>query len=240
MVSLHPLGGNRSGWAGETDLARAAADEGFVLVVPQGLWGMWNAGQCCGPAAGFGVDDVDFLDEVMAATAELAEVDPERVYMAGLSNGGLMASRYACEGEYAPAAVAAVAVVPWDFDGCDGEVPLLVSIGDEDEVFPFDGGTTWMGLWASGRGSRSWAEMTDELVDTYACAADPELSEFSLWSRPSEETTDWSRADYPDCSAPLRLTTTAGVPHTWLWGGDWSHTREVMDFFGLWGPRSNR
>lgn len=233
VVSLHPLGGNRSGWAGETDLARAAVDNGFVLVVPQGLWGMWNVGQCCGPAAGFGIDDVGFLDEVMAGTAALPEVDPEEVYLAGLSNGGLMAARYLCDGGFSPTAVAAVAVVPWDFDGCGGDVPFMVSIGDEDEVFPFDGGWTWMGAMASGRPSRSYHDMAAELVETYSCEGEPVVSDFALRSQPSRPTTEWRREDHTGCTAPLRLTTVAGVPHTWLWGGDWSHTREVMEFFGL-------
>jgi poly(3-hydroxybutyrate) depolymerase len=233
LVSLHPLGGNRSGWAGETDLARAAVDEGFVLVVPQGLWGMWNAGQCCGPAAGFGVDDVGFLDEVMARTSDMAEVDPGHVYMAGLSNGGLMAARHLCEGDLTPAGVAAVAAVPWDFEDCSGEVPLLVSMGDADEVFPLDGGTTPMGLWASGRPSRSWDEMRSELMALHSCDGSPEVEEFDRWSRPSEPTTRWRREEGRGCTAPLRLTTVADVPHTWLWGGDWSHTREVLDFLGI-------
>lgn len=239
LVSLHPLGGNRSGWAGETDLHRAAIDNDFILVVPQGLWGTWNVGQCCGPSAGFGIDDVSFIDQVMTSTAELPEVDPDQVYLAGLSNGGLMTARYLCEGGFTPTAVAAVAVVPWDFDGCGGDVPLMVSIGDEDEVFPFDGGRTWMGAAASGRPSRSWQEMSDELVDLYSCDQPPEVSEFSLWSSPAEPTTEWRREDYGGCSAPFRLTTVEGVPHTWLWGGDWSHTREVLDFFEFAGTATS-
>ncbi len=231
IVTLHPLGGNRSGWVGETDLDALARQQGFVLVVPQGLWGMWNTGECCGPAAALGVDDVGFLDEVMADTAARPDVDPDRIYMAGLSNGGLMTTRYLCEGEHMPAAAASVAVIPWSLEGCDGSVPLLMSVGTEDELFPMAGGRTLLGTLASGRTSRSWSEATDELVEIWQCTGDPEVVSFELWSRPREPTTGWERSDHEDCTSPLRLTVVDAVPHTWLWGGDWSHTREVLDFF---------
>ncbi|MGI9576616.1 MAG: hypothetical protein ACR2OH_00265, partial [Microthrixaceae bacterium] len=109
----------------------------------------------------------------------------------------------------------------------------MMSMGDADEVFPFNGGTTAMGAIASGRSSRSWAEMSDELVGVYACDPAAEVTDFALWSRPTEPTTAWHREEFANCISPLRLTTVEGIPHTWLWGGDWSHTREVLDFFGI-------
>ena len=233
IVSLHPLGGNRSGWAGETDLAAFARDRGAILVIPQGLWGMWNTGECCGPASALGVDDVGFLDEVMARTASRPDVDPDRVYVAGLSNGGLMAMKYLCEGEFDPASVASVAVAPWDLEGCEGDVPLLVSIGTDDELFPMEGGRTLLGTLASGRPARSWDDATDEIVGLWECDPEPEVTGFAEFSRPQEPLTDWERSDYEGCRAPLRLTVVEDVPHTWLWGGDWSHTLEVLDFFEL-------
>lgn len=230
IVSLHPLGGNRAGWATETDLAALAAEQGFVMVVPQGLWGMWNAGQCCGPASALGIDDVGFLDEVMERTAGRDDVDPDRVSMVGLSNGGLMVAEYLCEGSVRPAAAAAVAVIPWELDGCDGEVPLLVSVGTDDEVFPFDGGRTWMGTLASGRSSQSWDEFTEQATAAWGCTDEPGAEVFSAFSRPQEPQTEWRRTEHLACRSPLTLTVVEDVPHTWLWGGDWSHTREVLRF----------
>lgn len=235
VVSLHPLGGNRSGWANETDLADFAAAQGFVLVVPQGLWGMWNAGQCCGPSSALGVDDVGFLDEVMERTAGRDDVDENLVSMVGLSNGGLMVAEYLCEGSVQPAAAAAVAVIPWDLDGCDGEVPLMVSVGTDDEVFPFDGGRTWMGTLASGRASTSWDEFAEDATATWGCTDEPAPQAFSAWSRPQQPETAWERTEHVDCTSALTLTTVEDVPHTWLWGGDWSHTREVLQFLEAHG-----
>jgi polyhydroxybutyrate depolymerase len=233
LVSLHPLGGNRSGWAGETDLAEFAAREGVILVIPQGLWGTWNAGECCGPSAGFGVDDIGFLDQILTDTATRSDVDPDQVYLSGLSNGALMVLDYLCKGSFEPAGAAAVAVIPWDMGGCEGRVPLLVSVGTADEVFPFEGGTTWMGFLASGRSSVSWAQSIEELSTAWGCADIADVETFSAWSSPLDPLTEWTRTTYGGCNAPLTTVTVEGVPHTWLWGGNWSHTLEVFSAFGL-------
>jgi poly(3-hydroxybutyrate) depolymerase len=233
VVALHPLGFDRADWANETDLARFAREQGFVLVLPQGLWGMWDAGQCCGPSGALGVDDVGFLEEVLRATAHQPEVDPAAVHLVGLSNGALMALRYLCDAAVAPARVAAVAAIPWDLDGCDGSTPLLVSVGTDDEVFPLEGGRTAANTLASGRASRPWSDTRAELLDRWGCGDGAERTTISAWSRPGEELTDWHRTEPHGCESPLTLTVVDGVPHTWLWGGDWSHTLEVLRFLGL-------
>ena len=64
------------------------------LIYPTGFQESWNAGGCCGAAAHADVDDVAFLQ------ALVARVDPGHahpVYMVGYSNGGRMAYRMACD-----------------------------------------------------------------------------------------------------------------------------------------------
>ena len=43
------------------------------------------------------MDDIAFLDDVIAMMIADAPIDPSRITMAGMSNGGFMAARYACE-----------------------------------------------------------------------------------------------------------------------------------------------
>jgi poly(3-hydroxybutyrate) depolymerase len=233
VVALHPLGFDRAGWASETDLARFAREQGFLLVLPQGLWGMWNAGQCCGPSSAMGVDDVGFLEEVLRRTEARPDVDPAAVHLVGLSNGALMVFRYLCDATVAPVRAAAVAAIPWDLDGCDGSIPLLVSTGTADEVFPLEGGRTAANTLASGRAGRPWSEARAELSERWGCESDAVQTNISAWSRPGEAVTDWHRAEPEGCRSPLTLTVVEGVPHTWLWGGEWSHTHEVLRFLGL-------
>jgi polyhydroxybutyrate depolymerase len=63
------------------------------LVYPVALYKSWNAGGCCGKAAKYGVNDVAFIQALVAA------VNPghtHAVTLVGYSNGGRLAYRLAC------------------------------------------------------------------------------------------------------------------------------------------------
>ncbi|OAA20261.1 poly(3-hydroxybutyrate) depolymerase [Frankia sp. EI5c] len=109
VVALHSLYHDGSepqlGW-GLDELARSA---GFAIVYPDGLGLSWNAGTCCGPAGATGVDDVTWLRALIAHLESRYPIDPRRVSIIGLSNGGMLAYRYACEHGDELAGFAAVA-----------------------------------------------------------------------------------------------------------------------------------
>jgi polyhydroxybutyrate depolymerase len=69
----------------------------------------WNAGHCCGLPVTRHIDDVGFLERVIADIAARTPVDRRRVYMTGISNGGMMAYAMAAEAPNQVAAVASVA-----------------------------------------------------------------------------------------------------------------------------------
>jgi polyhydroxybutyrate depolymerase len=104
-----------------------------VLVYPIGLGASWNAGTCCGPAQAANVDDVTYLERVVAQVlATQPDTTRHEVYLAGFSNGGRMVFRMACEAPglfRAFAAVEAVSVFP-----CAHPVPVrlleIASTGD--------------------------------------------------------------------------------------------------------------
>ncbi|MCU1693567.1 MAG: putative lipoprotein [Frankiales bacterium] len=113
---------------------------GFVVAFPDGRSGSWDAGGCCGVARDERVDDVAYLDGVLAATRARALVDPQRIALTGFSNGGMMALRYACERADVVASVAVVAgtlVAP-----CtpSAGVDVLDLHGSADRTVPVDGG----------------------------------------------------------------------------------------------------
>ena len=91
-------------------------DHRFVLVLPEGQGGSWNAGGCCGLARSTGIDDVSYLRAVVEQVAARPEVDPDRIFVVGESNGGMMAVAYACADSTAVAGVATVAGTP--VSGC--------------------------------------------------------------------------------------------------------------------------
>ena len=75
-----------------------AEREHFLVVYPDGVNHAWNTGGgCCGTPAKQGIDDVAFLQAVVATVEARPPVDPGRIYATGISNGGIMAYRLACD-----------------------------------------------------------------------------------------------------------------------------------------------
>jgi len=68
----------------------------------------WNAGQCCGLPVTKHINDVGFLLTVIADVAARTPVDLRRVYMTGISNGGMMAYAMAAEASGHFAAISSV------------------------------------------------------------------------------------------------------------------------------------
>lgn len=118
LVALHGGGGHAAMMADEQryGLVGKAAREGFVVVFPnghsrfpRGRLATWNAGGCCGSARDSGSDDVGFIRALIAEIRGRLPIDPERIFATGMSNGGMMAYRLACEAADLFRAVAAVA-----------------------------------------------------------------------------------------------------------------------------------
>lgn len=144
VLNLHPfvLGGNDAFhqlWRNESGLEALGDTEGFIVVHPEGTGtpAAWNAGEaCCGQASEDGVDDVAFMLHLIDTVAQEACVDDRRVYATGMSNGGYLSHRLACEH---PDRVAAIAPVVGSLSQelvCeDGRaVPALQISGSEDNL----------------------------------------------------------------------------------------------------------
>jgi len=78
--------------------------EGFIIIFPNGIspfksgkLATWNAGTCCGKARDTKADDVGFVKEILRHTIHQLNVDQKRFFAMGMSNGGMMSYRLACE-----------------------------------------------------------------------------------------------------------------------------------------------
>jgi len=118
LFAFHGGGGNMDYQANDAyyGLIGKSEREGFIAVFPNGYsrlpggrFATWNAGACCGAARDRNVDDVGFVRELFARLQRQLNVDRSRVYATGMSNGGLMAYRLACELPEVFSAVAPVA-----------------------------------------------------------------------------------------------------------------------------------
>jgi polyhydroxybutyrate depolymerase len=141
VIVLHGLGGTAEEMARMAEWPVAARDRGFLAVFPEGVETSWNAGGCCGVAAEEGVDDVALLDALVDQLVSEEGVDPDRVYLTGYSNGGMMTFSYSCRRADRLAGAASVAGTDFD-EECQpaGAIPFLQVSGEDDPVVPVLGG----------------------------------------------------------------------------------------------------
>ncbi|MFN0248429.1 MAG: alpha/beta hydrolase family esterase [Kofleriaceae bacterium] len=131
-----------------------AEREGAIVVYPNGIAAnesatnplvraqTWNGGACCGPAVTENVDDVGFLTAVLDRVEAEACVDKRRVFFTGMSNGGIMSYRMACEAADRVTAIAPVAgTLQLATCSPSRKVPLFAVHGTLDASVLFDGGT---------------------------------------------------------------------------------------------------
>ena len=137
VISLH--GGLSSGrqMMNAADFRPVADREKFIIVCPDGIDRGWNDGRMNKER-----NDVKFIDALITYTVNKYNGDSLRVYATGISNGGFMATRLACELNNKIAAIASVA-------GTMGKdvtyhpnkpVPVMYIHGTKDPLVPYNGG----------------------------------------------------------------------------------------------------
>jgi len=150
VLAFHGGGGSAAFMADDSryGLQREADRDGFIVAFPNGAsrlpggrFATWNAGGCCGYARDQGSDDVGFARAVVGAIEARYAVDAGRVFATGMSNGGMMAHRLACDAADVFRAVASVAGTDATTQ-CSPSRPvsvLQIHARDDDHV-RFDGG----------------------------------------------------------------------------------------------------
>lgn len=116
VLFFHGGGGHMEQGARDYGWREQAERAGFVVAFPNGSSRLprqrlatWNAGHCCAYARDNNIDDVGFTRQLVAAIAREVNIDRRRVFATGMSNGGMMAHRLACDAADLVRAIAAVA-----------------------------------------------------------------------------------------------------------------------------------
>lgn len=156
-------------WEAISSQMSAKADEaGFIVVYPEAFgvsrnWFFWANAQ--------GPDDVAFTRDLIAELSGWLSIDPARIYATGLSNGGGMANRVACELADVIAAFAQVAGTYPLPEGCapSRPVPAMTFHGTADDVLPYYGvqgsllaAPDWAANWAQRNGCAATPAVTFE------------------------------------------------------------------------------
>lgn len=223
VMALHGGGGGALYQADDAiyGLISKSGQAGFIAVFPNGISparsGMlatWNAGNCCARARDENVDDVGFLRAVLQDVGRRTGVDEKHVYAIGMSNGGMMAYRLACEASDVIRGIMAVAGTD-NTTACRPARPvrvLHIHARNDDRVL-FGGG--------AGEQFRNEALVTDfvsvtDTIDKWVglnhARATPRriLSVPGAWCDLHEAAAD---------GAPVQLCVTETGAHSWPGGG---------------------
>lgn len=148
IIALHGGGGSARSMLRLTQgrFNEIAEEEGALVVYPEGLRRFWNEGRKKPVSFSHrnNIDDVGFIKAMVEALQEEYSIDAARIFVTGISNGGLMAYRLACE---LPDMIAGVASVTASFpedvlpecQSVEG-ISLLMMNGTDDPLLPYDGG----------------------------------------------------------------------------------------------------
>lgn len=146
VILLHGHGQTGEEIARHTKMNELADREGFIAVYPDARtwagreeWRAWDTDNGLVPP-GSHANDVGFIRNIIESNEKNLAIDSKRIFLAGLSNGGMMAFRAA--GELSDK-VAAIAVVSGAMSGIEPPPKLPISVlnihGTEDEIVPYEG-----------------------------------------------------------------------------------------------------
>lgn len=156
VIALHGYTDNPRLMEFYSGLSKKADREDFVVVYPYGTKSSsdknlsWNGGSCCGNGVLSNVEDVKFINSLTDELIKKYKVDAKRIYIAGFSNGGLLAYRIASE---TPERYKAIAVVsgsiggkvynklpPYIIPNPKKPISVLLMHGMKDSRIPYNGG----------------------------------------------------------------------------------------------------
>ena len=229
MLALHGSGNTAESFVRASRLDEAASAGGFVVAYPEAVRLLWNGGFCCTSGRGDPGTDVRFLDRVIADVAAIRPVDTTRVFAVGVSAGGIMAYRLACDMAGRVAGVASVAG-SMQLDDCHPARPVSVLAvhGTGDQLVPYDGGRI------DGAATRP-APPASAVAERWAA--------LDGCPEPAERRTDGlvMTTSWTGCAGGtrVRLVTIEGGGHNWFTSdfgppnGAVDATGAIAEFFGL-------
>lgn len=194
VVALHGRPDTGVGFSIITQLHLTAEKENFLVLYPDGLNLGWNYVWGYPEFRYDEWDDVQFLQDLVLHLNEHVNIDLNRVYATGFSNGGFMTQRLACDAYdfFAAYAVLGATFIPQFENDCDpaNDVPIMFMHGTNDVSIPWQGNP------------RSHLGVIDSLfywVTYNDCNLEPRETEF-LPTQEEDSETFVAKIVYEDCA----------------------------------------
>lgn len=143
---LHGGGGSGKSMIDLTRFTDYSSDHNFISVYPDGFGHRWNDGRelIFSRTDQENIDDIHFLIDLKNYFVQKYNADPDRFFIAGLSNGGFMVTKLACEtkGVFAGYASIVGGLGTLVQNRCKDiePVPILFIAGAQDGIVPYLGG----------------------------------------------------------------------------------------------------
>lgn len=205
VLNFHGFTSNATQQASYSGMTRKADEARFVAVHAEGVGAAqsWNAGACCGDAAESKVDDVAFVGALLDELEAKLCVDAKRIFATGMSNGGFLSHRLACELSSRIAAIAPVAGV-LGIPSCTPSrpVPEMHFHGTLDALVPY------LGIVSPTRSFPSVAATVDGWAQRNGCTDEPRTTVL-------RGDTVCTTRDACDAGSEVTLCTITGGGHTW-------------------------
>ena len=166
---LHGYHGNARNYA-KMGMSRVADKHGFAVVYPQGKPDRrdvphWNARLKISD-----IDDVGFLTALAKDLQHTHDLDPERTFASGVSNGGFMSYTLAAERPEVFKAVGSIigtmSGYTWEHREDIKPVPVLQISGLDDRIVPVDGSMRPAGGWGGAPDQKTIIEFWKDLDQT--------------------------------------------------------------------------
>lgn len=233
ILVLHGGGGTARGMVRQTrgSFNRMADKVGYLVAYPEGVDRSWNDGRRdpISTAHREQIDDAGFLKNVIARLVRDYNADPNRVFATGLSNGGFMSLRLACDSSGVLRGAVAVTAQLTEVLARDCRPPrplaLMLINGADDELVPFAGGE--VRVFGKGRGRiLSTAATLERFRTINRCG--PAGATAALPDGDPDDGTRLYRTDW-SCPAPGRLSLirVEGGGHAWPGGRQYLPVRLV-------------
>jgi polyhydroxybutyrate depolymerase len=181
IVALHGAVQSAAEFESDLGMNRIARREGFAVVYPEGINRVWDDARAPIMRLGYVVrpgDDVPFIVGLVRQLIREGIADPNRIYLAGLSMGGFMTARLACEHSELFAAIAMMAATaPEQYrKTCRlrAPMPAVLIHGTFDAIIP------WFGVPMGGQGLLSANDTAQMFADLAGCMTSTDSSQPSL------------------------------------------------------------
>ncbi len=222
-----------------THMNNVADTTGFIAVYPNAISPGFNTGLVYGnwPPLPTNVDDVGFISALIDKIESQYDVDLNRVYCCGFSNGGIMTLKLACQLGHRFAAFGSVSGVLLDPIVANyslvGSVPMLLCHGTDDVTVHYNGGPYPM-MW-------SVEETLDFWIQNNNCVLTPDTVAI-----PDTCLLDYSYVQkicYTNCadSVQVVLYKVINGGHSWpsgnqniTWGSEGNKNRDINANIELW------